>query len=92
MTETAHARYTDEALRAEIAAMPAIMRGARRSAEILLTVLTDPADRAEAAARQIGLVNRLRLRGSEAMDLAARSVRDGAPRFTDEYHPQGPTA
>jgi hypothetical protein len=88
----AHAAYTDEALRETIATSPRIMRGAIRSAQILLDTLTDPADRAEAAARQIGLMNRLRVRGSEAMALAAASVRDGAPRFTDEYHPNGPTA
>ena len=90
-TENTATAYTDEALRARIAESPGL-RGAVRSARILLDTLADPADRAEAASRQIGIMNRLRVRGSEAMRLAALSVRDGQPRFTDEYHPNGPTA
>lgn len=86
------AAYTDDALRQKIATTPRALRGAIRSAQILLEVLDTPEQRTEAASRQIGLMNRLRLRGSEAMRLAALSVRDGAPRFTDEYHPNGPTA
>lgn len=86
----AHAAYTDEALREKVAT--SCLRGEVRSAQILLGTLTTPADRAEAASRQIGLMNRLRVRGSEAMRLAALSVRDGDPRFTDEYHPNCPTA
>lgn len=82
--------YTDAALLATIETSG--LRGAVRSAKILLDTLTDPADRAEAASRQIGIMNRLAVRGSEAMRLAALSVRDGAPRFTDEFHPNGPTA
>lgn len=91
-TENTNARYTDAALREKIATTPRACRGAIRSAQILLDVLTDPADRAEAAYRQGGIMNRLKLRGSDAMRLAALSVRDGAPRFTDEYHPNCPTA
>lgn len=86
------AEFTDEALRTKIASTPSACRGAIRSARALLDVLDTPADRAEAAQRQIGLINRLRVRASEAMRLAALSVRDGQPRFTDEYHPNGPTA
>lgn len=92
MSSDANARYTDEALRAEIASAPKALRGLIRSNEILLNTLSDPADRAEAASRQIGICNRLGARGSDAMRLAALSVRDGAPRFVDEYHPNGPTA
>ena len=86
------AAYTDDALRARIAQTPPALKGTTRSARHLLDILTDPADRMEAADRQIGLMNRLSVRGSEAMRIAALSVRDGAPRFVDEYHPHCPTA
>lgn len=89
-TATRYAGYTDEALHEVVSS--STLRGQVRSAQVLLDTLTDPADRAEAAYRQIGIMNRLRVRGSEAMHLAALSVRDGQPRFTDEYHPNGPTA
>ena len=86
------AHYTDDALRAKIADTPRACKGIIRSSTILLETLTNPADRMEAADRQIGIMNRLSVRASEAMRLAALSVRDGAPRFVDEHHPNGPTA
>jgi hypothetical protein len=64
----------------------------RRAVKILLNELTDPADRAEAVRRSFGIMNRLGVRYSHAVSLAAHQVRDGDPAFTDEYHPNGPTA
>lgn len=84
-TETL-ARYTDESLLEGRAGMHI------RAAKILVSVLTEPADRAEAASRAFGLMNRLGVRYSQAVSLAAHQVRDGDPTFVDEYHPNGPTA
>lgn len=85
-------KFSDEALIERKANALPLFRGEIRECEILLEVLTDPADRFEAVCRAGGIQNRCPMRWSDAVQQAALSIRDGAPRFRDEFHPTCPTA